>query len=138
MTETRLVHVGIAASDVERSVRFWRDALGLHVIGTLPEAYDLSDGFHNVRLFQYRGPARPEHVSGLAAYLHVGVKVDDLAAAVDRCATLGFPIVCDDIDDPKPFDPASPPTASFKVEDPDGIVVDVTASDDQWLGIGSR
>jgi hypothetical protein len=27
---------------------------------------------------------------------------------------------------------------AFKVEDPDGITVDVTASDDQWPGQGLR
>lgn len=138
MTDTTLVHVGIAASDVERSVRFWRDALGLPVIGTMTEAYDLSDGYHNFRLFQYNGDERPPHVTGLLAYLHLGVKVDDLAAALQRCTDLGYPIVCDNIDAPKPYDPSSPPTESFKVEDPDGIVVDVTASADQWPGIGPR
>lgn len=138
MAETTLVHVGIAASDLERSVRFWRDALGLPVVGTMAEAYDLSDGYHNFRLFQYRGAARPSHVTGLKAYLHLGVKVDDLAAALRRCTDLGYPIVCDNVDAPKPYDPSSPPTESFKVEDPDGIVVDVTASDDQWPGTGAR
>ena len=47
-------------------------------------------------------------------------------------------IVCDGVDYPKPYDPSSPPTESFKVEDPDGIVVDVTARDDQWPGVESR
>ena len=138
MSAPRLVHVGIAATDVERSVRFWRDALGLRVTGAFGNAYDLTDGYHNVRLFQYTGPARSDHVSGLATYLHVGVKVDDLTSAVERCTGLGFAIVCDDIDNPKPFDPSAPPAASFKVEDPDGIVVDVTASNDQWPDMPTR
>jgi catechol 2,3-dioxygenase-like lactoylglutathione lyase family enzyme len=138
MAGTTLVHVGIAASDLERSVEFWRDALGLHVVGTMEECYDLSDGYHNFRLFQHRGGERPPHVTGLLAYLHLGVKVDDLSAAIARCTDLGFPIVCDGVDYPKPYDPSSPLTESFKVEDPDGIVVDVTASDDQWPGVAPR
>jgi catechol 2,3-dioxygenase-like lactoylglutathione lyase family enzyme len=138
MEGTTLVHVGIAATDLERSVRFWRDALGLRVAATMEDCCDLTDGYHNFRLFQHRGPARPPHVTGLLAYLHLGVKVDDLSTALDRCAALGVPIVCDDVDIGRPYDPANPPTRSFKVEDPDGIVVDVTASDDQWPGVAPR
>lgn len=136
MAESTLVHVGIAATDLETSVRFWRDALGLRVAGTLHECYDLTDGHHNFRLFQHRGEARPPHVSGLAAYMHLGVKVADLAAAVRRFDEMGYAITWDGVDDPKPYDPSDPPAQSFKVEDPDGIVVDVTASDDQWPGVG--
>lgn len=136
MSGTTLVHIGIAATDLERSVAFWRDALGLRVVGTMEECYDLSDGYHNFRLFQHRGPERPPHVTGLLAYLHLGVKVDDLLTAIRRLEDGGYPIVCDGVDYPKPYDPASPPTESFKVEDPDGIVVDVTARDDQWPGVG--
>ncbi|HKG24866.1 MAG TPA: VOC family protein [Thermomicrobiales bacterium] len=136
MLGTTLVHIGIAATDLERSVAFWRDALGLRVVGTMKDCYDLSDGYHNYRLFQHRGPERPPHVTGLLAYLHLGVKVDDLAAAIQRLETRGHPIVCDGVDEPKPYDPTNPPTESFKVEDPDGIVLDVTARTNQWPGVG--
>ena len=138
MSGATLVHVGVCASDLERSTRFWRDALGLRVASTMEDCYDLTDGYHNFRLFQHRGPARPVHVSGLSSYLHLGVKVDDLAAAVRRCTDLGFAITFEAVDNPRPYDAASPPARSFKVEDPDGIVVDVTASDDQWPGVALR
>ena len=137
MTEARLVHVGLCASDVEESVRFWRDTLGLQVVSTMEECYDLSDGHHNFRLFQHRGPERPPNVSGLLAYMHIGVKVDDLAATVRRCEAMGFPIVWDGVDGGAPPVPGQLPSESFKVEDPDGVVVDVTASDDQWPGVAS-
>jgi hypothetical protein len=68
--------------------------------------------------------------------LHVGVRVPDLAAALQGCLDLGLEITCDDIDNCQPFDPANPPKESFKVQDPDGIVVDITASKGQWLGVG--
>src|SRR5262245_40819247 len=122
MPGTTLVHIGIAATDLERSVRFWRDAVGLREAGAVEDRYDLTDGFHNFRLFQYRGGDRPANVTGSAAYHHLGVKVDDLQAALRRFTELGFEIGCDDVDDPKPYDPASPPRRSFKVEDPDGNV----------------
>jgi hypothetical protein len=41
----------------------------------------------------------------------------------------------DGVDAGPPYDPASPPAGSFKVEDPDGIVVDVSARDSQWPGV---
>jgi len=136
MAGTTLVHIGIAASDLETSVTFWRDVLGLKEVGTLHLCYDLSDGYHNFRLFQHELGERPPHVGGLSSYMHLGVKVDDLRATVDRCLEMGVPITWEDVDDPHPYDPDHPPTRSFKVEDPDGIVVDVTGSTDQWPGVG--
>ena len=60
----------------------------------------------------------------------------DLAAAAKRCEALGFRIFWDGVDAGKPYDPNTPPSQSFKVEDPDGIVVDVTADVEQWPGVG--
>jgi catechol 2,3-dioxygenase-like lactoylglutathione lyase family enzyme len=132
MTPPTLVHIGICATDLDASVRFWRDALGLEVVQEMLGCVDLSDGFHNFRLFPHQGPERPSHVSGLASYLHVGVRVPDLAAAVRRFEALGFPIIWDGVDAGHAPIPGRLPSESFKVADPDGIVVDVTASDDQW------
>ena len=131
-----LVHIGICATDLDASLRFWQDALGLEVVAAMPGCYDLTDGLHNFRLFPHRGPERPPHVSGLASYLHIGVRVNDLEAAVYRFENLGFPIIWDGVDAGKPPVPGQLPSESFKVADPDGIVVDVTASDDQWPGVG--
>lgn len=135
MTGTHLVHVGIRATDLERSVGFWRDVLGLRVCSTMPGCYDLTDGRHNFRLFQHAGPERPPHVSGMLDYLHIGIMVDDLQAAIRRCLDAGVPIIWDGVDQGRPYDPSAPPSRSFKVEDPDGIVVDISASPDQWPGV---
>jgi len=62
---TTLVHVGVRATDLQATIRFWRDGLG----GKIPV------DIHNIR------------------------------------------------------------AGAFKVEDPDGITVDVTASHDQWPGV---
>jgi catechol 2,3-dioxygenase-like lactoylglutathione lyase family enzyme len=136
LPQSRLVHVGVRATDLERTIVFWRDGLGLRMVEAAPGRYDLTDGYHNFRVFQHRGPARPPHVGGLLDYLHVGVRVPDLAQAAQRLTALGFTIFWDGVDGGKPYDPATPPSKSFKVEDPDGIVVDVTASEDQWPGVG--
>ncbi len=75
------------------------------------------------------------HVSGMLDYLHIGVMVDDLSAAAIRLRDRGFEIIWDGVDGGKPYDPAHPPTESFKVADPDGIVVDVSANPNQWPGV---
>ena len=130
-----LVHVGVRATNLEKTVQFWRDGLGLKVFCRTDDCYDLTDGYHNFRVFQHDGSERPTHIGGMLDYLHIGVRVPDLREAAQRIESLGFRIFWDGVDGGKPYDPSSPPSKSFKVEDPDGIVVDVTASDDQWPGV---
>lgn len=134
---SKLVHVGVRATDLAESLRFWREGLGLRAIQETSVHSDLSDGTHNFRVFQHAGPDRPPHVSGMLDYLHIGVMVDDLFEAANRLQGLGFEILWDGIDGGKPYDPAHPPTESFKVADPDGIVVDVSANPAQWPGVWS-
>jgi catechol 2,3-dioxygenase-like lactoylglutathione lyase family enzyme len=132
---TRLVHVGVRATDLAETLRFWRDGLGLQVVQESEVHSDLTDGWSNFRVFQHAGPERPPHVSGMLDYLHIGVLVDDPSAAAIRLRNLGFEIIWDGVDGGKPYDPVNPPTESFKVADPDGIVVDVSANPDQWPGV---
>lgn len=132
---TKLAHVGVRATNLDASLAFWRDGLGLEVVAAHPGHSDLSDGLHNFRVFQHGGAPRPPHVSGMLDYLHIGVRVRNLAETASRMTDLGFEIIWDGIDGGQAYDPASPPSESFKVEDPDGIVVDVTASPDQWPGV---
>jgi len=135
MTASTLIHVGVRATNLEKTIVFWRDALGLKVLSQTDDAYLLTDGYHNFTVFQHVGPERPPNVSGMLDYLHVGVIVDNLQAALQRFIDLGFDTILDDVGSGTPYDPNSPPSQSFKVHDPDGIVVDVTASQDQWLGV---
>ena len=132
-----LVHIGVRASDLARTMEFWRDALGLRVVLEREHCYDLTDGFHNFRVFQHVGPPRPPHLGGLLAYLHIGVRVPDLKEAAIRCQQLGFEITWEGLDGSKPYQPDHLPAEAFKVEDPDGNVVDVTERDDQWPGAES-
>ena len=46
-----LVHVGICATDIEASLRVWQEARGLEVVVIMPDYYDLSDAYHNIRIF---------------------------------------------------------------------------------------
>ena len=132
---SRLVHVGVRATNLTDTLRFWRDGLGLQVVEETSVHCDLTDGLHNFRVFQHAGPERPPHVSGMLDYLHIGVLVDDLSRVAIRLRDLEFEIIWDGVDGGKPYDPANPPTESFKVADPDGIVVDVSANPNQWPGV---
>ncbi|MEE2873697.1 MAG: VOC family protein [Candidatus Latescibacterota bacterium] len=131
---TVLVHIGVRATDLEKTIRFWRDGLSLPCVSTQENCYDLSDGHHNFRVFQHNGPSRPDHVSGMLDYLHIGVQVPDLAAAGQRLLDMGYEIFSDGLDGKLPIDVQQIEEGAFKVEDPDGITVDVTSSDDQWPG----
>ena len=129
-----LVHVGVRASDLDKTIRFWRDGLGLPVCSQFENCYDLSDGHHNFRVFQHDGPARPEHIGGMLDYLHIGVQVPNLEAAAQRLLDMGYEIFSDGLQGKVPLDVNNLEEGAFKVEDPDGIAVDVTSSSDQWPG----
>ena len=85
---TVLVHIGVRATDLEKTIRFWRDGLGLPVVSTHGSCYDLSDGHHNFRVFQHNGPSRPSHVSGMLDYLHIGVRVPAWVAKSQLMSTI--------------------------------------------------
>ena len=110
-----LIHVGVRASDLSKSIRFWRDGLGLRVAGKRGIRYDLTDGYHNFAVFQHQGDDRPEHVSGMVDYLHIGVGVPDLAAAARRLRDMGYTIYSDGLGGKTPSIPtiwSSPPSKS--------------------------
>jgi catechol 2,3-dioxygenase-like lactoylglutathione lyase family enzyme len=131
---TVLVHIGVRATNLDQTIRFWRDGLGLPCVSTQENCFDLSDGHHNFRVFQHNGPSRPKHVSGMLDYLHIGVRVPDLAAAGQRLLDMGYEIFSDGLGGKEPVEIQDITKGAFKVEDPDGITVDVTSSDDQWPG----
>ena len=134
MSSTR-VHIGVRATDIDKTIRFWRDGLGLQVAARQGTCFDLTDGLHNFRVFQHSGPERPGHVSGMLDYLHIGVRVADLEEAARRLRDMGFEIFSDGLSGKSPLDPDNLRQGAFKVEDPDGITVDVTSSTDQWPGV---
>ncbi len=130
-----LVHVGVRASDLDKTIRFWRDGLGLTVASQFENCYDLSDGHHNFRVFQHDGPERPANIRGLLDYLHIGVRVSSLEEAAQRLLEMGYEIYSDGLSGKVPLDVHNLQSGAFKVEDPDGITVDVTSSSDQWPGV---
>ena len=131
---SKLVHVGVRASDLEATIRFWRDGLGIPVFAQRDNCFDLSDGYHNFRVFQHQGPERSPHVSGMLDYLHIGIRVADLREAAGRLLGMGYEIFSDGLSGKTPLDVDNLEEGAFKVEDPDGITVDVTERDAQWPG----
>lgn len=68
-------------------------------------------------------------------YIHFGVIVEDLAACLHRLEAWGAKFSKDNIKERNAFSPDVVPQRSFKVLDPDGNVVDVTATKDEWRGV---
>jgi len=145
MTVSRIDHVGITVSDVDRALGFYRDLLGLRVVAdtTISEPavaellgldsvhlriVDLDSGDGRiVELIQYVQPAgrRIDYESSDAATEHIAFTVDDLAAVRARLAEAGAKIVSRrplTIDDPGgSFDGA----ICLYVRDPDGAILEL-------------
>ncbi|MDE2700402.1 MAG: hypothetical protein OXI23_16135, partial [Gemmatimonadota bacterium] len=64
------------------------------------------------------------------------IRVPDLEAAARRLTDMGYEIFSDGLGGKEPLAPDKLEEGAFKVEDPDGITVDITSSDDQWPGTG--
>jgi methylmalonyl-CoA epimerase len=91
-------HLGIAVNSIEESLRFYRDALGMHISGreTVPhERVNLAmlpAGDSRIELLE---PTDPD--STIAKFLgkrgpglhHIALRVDDLAASVEKLKTTG-------------------------------------------------
>ena len=71
MSNAILVHLGIATTDLDRSMLFWRDLLGFVIVDPRPKLYVLSDGLHNITVFE-RSASRPPVAGGEDAALHLG------------------------------------------------------------------
>ena len=136
---TTLVHIGVRTMNLEKKYPFSGAMRSVLSVSSTKKRMLRPNGRLSQfsAVFQHNGPERPEHVGGMLDYLHIGVRVPDLREAAKRCEDLGFEITWEGLDGTKPYDPNSNelPSESFKVEDPDGIVVDITERNDQWPGV---
>jgi catechol 2,3-dioxygenase-like lactoylglutathione lyase family enzyme len=105
-----LHHTGLTVSDLERSLHFWRDAMGMQVLfqqekaGGYLEAIVREPGAHvrmahlafdgdgpRIELFQYLAPNGGQHRSRPAdqGFTHVCVACDDLDERLERLVAAG-------------------------------------------------
>jgi catechol 2,3-dioxygenase-like lactoylglutathione lyase family enzyme len=145
MTVTRIDHIGVTVSDLDRALGFYRDLLGLRVIADTtvaePEVAELlgldsvqlriadldsGDG-RIVELIQYLEPKgrRISYESFDSATAHIAFTVDDLAALRGRLTVAGATMVSRrpiTISEPGgAFDGAT----CLYVRDPDGLILEL-------------
>ncbi|MGI8565103.1 MAG: methylmalonyl-CoA epimerase [Pyrinomonadaceae bacterium] len=98
----KIEHIGIATHSINDALGFWRDALGLNVVGTEEVAEQgvrvamLPVGESRIELLEPTGPASP-----VAKFLekrgagihHVAVRVDDIRASLARLKEKGARLI---------------------------------------------
>lgn len=105
-----LHHTGLTVRDLEASLAFWRDAMGMEVVleqekeGGYLEQITREPGAHvrmvhlafggegtRIELFQYLAPAGGRHASRPAdvGFAHICVACDDLEERVERLSAAG-------------------------------------------------
>jgi catechol 2,3-dioxygenase-like lactoylglutathione lyase family enzyme len=133
----QLRHLAIRCQDMEKSREFYTAVIGWDFIDYRPSrlGLDLTDGVNNITLLQNPPDlVRPSFEEG-DEYIHFGVVVDDLAACWQRCLDWGAEISKGDVKMRTEVESLERvPDRSFKVFDPDGNVIDVTANRDEWRG----
>ena len=104
-------HTGITVSNLERSLKFWRDVLGFEPSHTAHQKGELAEeitgvqgaeiklavlktpGGHKIELLEYLAPADRKRVNLRpcdVGSLHVALLVEDLNAALDRIVVSGW------------------------------------------------
>jgi len=140
---SKVSHIGVCVSDLERSMRFYRDVLGFAVSETMPEIHvegepsgtllrlrdvDLRavylerDGFR-LELLYYASPrspgAAPARTMNDLGFTHLSVQVPDVVAALSQLAELGVAIDHDTV-----IEVGGLTVAAF-VRDPDGLGIEL-------------
>ena len=135
----QLRHLALRCSDLHRSRDFYQTLFGWKFMGFRggsepPSALDLSDGVMNITLIDQPPTERRQYEEG-KEFIHFGVVVVDLDAVWQRLHRMGVPFSKESVKERNPIDPTEPAPISFKVLDPDGNVVDITANRSEWVGV---
>ena len=140
---SKVSHIGVCVSDLERSLRFYCDVLGfersstmadVHVAGEpsdsllrlrgvdLHAVYVERDGFR-LELLHYASPASPgrapQRTMNDLGFTHLSVQVPDVKAALDKLEALGVEIDRDTVIE------FSGLTVAAFVRDPDGLGIEL-------------
>jgi len=131
-------HVGLTVADLERSVAFYRDVVGLDVqvehfrtggtwfdtltdnSGAVVDGVMLGDDSFTLQLLQYEEGGEPDAVTGhnRVGNLHLSINVADADAKRAQIVASGASDVTPVVDLPVPG------ARSFYVHDPDGVPVE--------------
>ena len=86
----RIGHVHLKVADIERSLGFWRDVLGLQVMQRMPKAVFLSvDGYHHhIALNTWDSEGGSPPAPGTTGLFHVALLYPDRAALATVLARL--------------------------------------------------
>jgi catechol 2,3-dioxygenase-like lactoylglutathione lyase family enzyme len=130
-----LRHIALRVKDVEATRRLY-ETIGFEFVGYRPSgtSVDLTDGTLNMTIIPHTGEERQPQEEG-TEFMHFGVIVDDLEDIYRKLEASGAKLLRDDIKKRDDIDPEQAPARSFKVEDPDGNVVDITCAKDEWRGV---
>ena len=126
--QPRILHTMIRVRDVDASLRFYRDGLGMNVL----DRYDFEKGQFSIIFLSYAGyrdgPAaleltynwdRSEDYSHGSGYGHIAIGVPDVSAMYDRLPNFGGK----QGSAPKSMLPGAPQLAF--VQDPDGYAIEL-------------
>lgn len=131
-----LRHVALRCEDIEKSRQFY-ERLGMDFVGYRQgnNSMDLTDGTLNMTLIQQPdGSTRPTLEEG-SEYVHFGFIVEDAKESWNALKEFGAKFLCDDVKERRKICQEEPPPGSYKVEDPDGNIVDITDDSWEWRGV---
>src|SRR5213596_3187033 len=136
-------HTGITVSNLERSLAFWRDVLGLELSHTAHQTGEMAEqitgvkgaelklavvkapGGHKIELLEYLAPPDRKKDASLrpcdVGHVHVALTVDDLDAVLKKIAESGWKAAG------KPQTLTAGPNAGKRViyvRDPDGTTIE--------------
>ena len=145
MSISRIDHIGITTSDLERSLHFYVDLLGMRLLSrarlAAPEIaqllgletveiddadLDSGDG-RIVELFQYMEPvgARVDHHSWDFPTTHIAFTVSDLAAVRERLAEAAVEVISRHVMVSHETEGPWAGVQCLYVRDPDGVIVEL-------------
>jgi len=116
------IDLGIVIADVDRSLAFYRELLGLELAGEMPmpgggTMYRLMCGTSMIKLIkpgrEPKAPAAPGGIPGAYGYRYWTISVTNLVELTDACAAAGHKIAV-------PVTELRPGVTISIVEDPDG------------------
>jgi catechol 2,3-dioxygenase-like lactoylglutathione lyase family enzyme len=124
------IDLGIVITDVEASLAFYRDTLGLESVGDSPmpggsHMYRLMCGSSMIKLVKHaaepKAVAPPGGIAGATGYRYWTISVSNIAEVVAACEAGGYTMVW-------PVTELRPGIVIAMVEDPDGNWVEFLAT----------